>query len=103
MKAQTKKDVQGISHLKQLSKLGVHLRHMSHSNGQQVSNKLASDINNFENLALEMDLQLHENKKVDQSERNKVQQISYNQAIANAKQLSAMMRQQKKQIAIKPK
>lgn len=53
--------MQGISHLKQLSKLGAHLRQISFSH-QGTNKKMASEIKNCENLALEMDLQLHEKK-----------------------------------------
>ena len=55
-----KEEVQGISHLKQLSKLGVHLRQLSY--GQQNNVKITNDIKNCEQLALNMDLELHEKK-----------------------------------------
>ena len=60
-KVRTTQEVQGIGHLKQLSKYGSHMRHMSF--GQQLPKTVQRELNDFDNLALEMDLKLTINSK----------------------------------------
>ena len=55
---------------------------MSYSNKGQAT--MQTDIKNCESLALELDLELHEK----QGAKEEQQQLSYSQAIANAKQMS---------------
>lgn len=50
--------MQGITHLKQLSQMGVHLWQLS-SHNNLPEQKMQKEIHNFENLALNMDLELH--------------------------------------------